>query len=213
MDELWNKTQDPRFHQRWDLRFSTIDYLPRQSEAEPQRFLYTTRLAFGASIAGAGESTGTREINGERTSALKFWSDHPLSLIRVGAGYWKYIPIDGGVHFLTWYDYEPRLGRLGKLVDRTVFRPAIGWATAWSFDRLRLWIEDGVTPEASRNRALLHAATTATSVLFGVFALAGRRTSKRIRIAAALGAVAALALSRTTHNLPRASRCLRTKAE
>jgi hypothetical protein len=28
----------------------------------------------------------------------------------------------------------------------------MGWATAWSFDRLRLWLERGITPE----RALVH---------------------------------------------------------
>ena len=42
MDELWEKTQNPQLHQRWDLRFSQIEYLPRQGE-EPQRFLYRTR--------------------------------------------------------------------------------------------------------------------------------------------------------------------------
>lgn len=31
----------------------------------------------------------------------------------------------------------------------------MGWATAWSFDRLRLWCERGITPERSRNRWLL----------------------------------------------------------
>jgi hypothetical protein len=32
----------------------------------------------------------------------------------------------------------------------------LGWATAWSFDRLRLWIEKGISPEASRDRALIY---------------------------------------------------------
>lgn len=35
-----------------------------------------------------------------------------------------------------------------------MFHPLIGWATAWSFDRLRLWIERGIPPEVSRDRAL-----------------------------------------------------------
>jgi hypothetical protein len=212
MDELWQKTQDPHLHQRWDLRFSTIDYLSRTSQSEPQQFLYSTRLGFGISIAGAGESTGTREINGERTSALKFWSDHPLSLIRVGTGYWKYIPCDDGVRFLTWYDYDPRFGGAGKLIDRALFRPAIGWATAWSFDRLRLWLETGTTPEASRNRALLYAGNIAIALLLGGTALRARHLSMRARVLLAGASMAALAVSRAAaRNVPRASRCARIK--
>lgn len=37
-----------------------------------------------------------------------------------------------------------------------MFRPLIGWATAWSFDRLRLWIDRGVPPEVSMRMALIH---------------------------------------------------------
>jgi hypothetical protein len=32
----------------------------------------------------------------------------------------------------------------------------IGWATAWSFDRLRLWIERGADPQVSLQRSLIH---------------------------------------------------------
>ena len=38
MDALWSHTQTPALHERWDLRFSRIDYLPRNGESEPQRF-------------------------------------------------------------------------------------------------------------------------------------------------------------------------------
>ena len=41
MESLWRKTQEPKLHQRWDLRFSEIDYLPRQP-GEPQKFLYSS---------------------------------------------------------------------------------------------------------------------------------------------------------------------------
>jgi hypothetical protein len=34
----------------------------------------------------------------------------------------------------------------------------MGWATAWSFDRLRLWIERGIDPALSAQRAITHAA-------------------------------------------------------
>ena len=149
MERLWQLTQDPALHQRWDLRFSTIRYLPRPDEKAPQQFLYETRIGFGLAIAGEGESTGTRSgTTGERTSALRFWSDDAKSLIRTGAGYWKYIPTgDDSIRFFTWYDYQTRFGVAGKLVDAILFRPIMGWATAWSFDRLRLWIEADIAPE------------------------------------------------------------------
>jgi hypothetical protein len=128
MERLWQLTQDPTLHQRWDLRFSTIRYLPKPDEGAPQQFLYETRIGFGLAIAGAGESTGTRSgVTGERTSALRFWSDDAKSLIRTGAGYWKYIPgSDGSIRFFTWYDYQTRFGVVGQLVDTVLFRPMMG---------------------------------------------------------------------------------------
>jgi hypothetical protein len=158
VDEVWRHTQVPDLHELWDLRFTSIDYLPRHSEEEPQRFRYSTRLGFGLKIDGEGESTGTREdATGLRTSALKFWSADPKSLIDEGSGYWQYIPTAGGVKFLTWYDYRTRFGAAGRLIDRLMFRPLIGWATAWSFDRLRLWVDKGVPPGISMRLALIHA--------------------------------------------------------
>jgi len=183
MDEVWEKTQNPQHHQRWDLRFTQIEYLPRQDE-EPQRFLYRTRVGFGLKIDGQGESVGERDGDGgARTSSLKFWSADPKSLIKTGSGYWKYVPagaegaasewagVDPStslragcpyIRFFTWYDYETRFGTLGKLIDRCLFRPLLGWATAWSFDRLRLWIEKGISPEVSRDRALVYLAARGT---------------------------------------------------
>jgi uncharacterized membrane protein YphA (DoxX/SURF4 family) len=165
MDDLWQKTQEPKPHERWDLRFSQIDYLPRLP-AEPQKFLYSTRIGAGLRISGEGESTGERDdSSGQRTSALKFWSKDPKSLIEVGSGYWQYTPCENGIRFLTSYDYRTRFGALGKIADHLVFRPLIGWATAWSFDRLRLWIEKGVPPEASRNSAAVYFLTRITIAL------------------------------------------------
>ena len=156
MDELWGKTQNPVLHQRWDLRFNQIEYLPRKAD-EPQKFLYCTRIGFGFTIHGKGESTGTRDGDGgERTSSLKFWSADPKSLIKVGSGYWKYVPTETGIRFFTWYDYETRFSVPGKVIDACIFRPLLGWATAWSFDRLRLWIERDIEPEVSQNRAFVY---------------------------------------------------------
>ena len=162
LDRVWELTQTPDLHQQWDLRFTDISYLPRPDPAEPQRFLYATRIGLGLHIRGEGETVGTHDAaGGQRTSALKFWSDDPKSLIREGSGYWKYIPAANDDHptvrFLTAYDYTVRFGAAGRLFDRLVFRPLIGWATAWSFDRLRLWIERGTDPAASMRRSLTNA--------------------------------------------------------
>jgi len=169
MDELWEKTQNPQLHQRWDLRFTQIQYLPRRGE-EPQRFLYRTRVGFGLKIDGQGESIGERDGDGgTRTSSLKFWSEDLKSLIKTGSGYWKYVPGENTIRFFTWYDYETRFGAFGKLIDRCVFRPLLGWATAWSFDRLRLWIEKGISPEASRDRAIVYALARGTTAFIWLY--------------------------------------------
>jgi DoxX-like family len=163
MDALWAHTQTPRLHEQWDLRFSNIDYIPRVDDVSPQRFRYATRLGFGLEVMGEGETTGRRELpDGSSTSVLKFASDAPLSIIREGSGYWKYVPTRDGVRFLTCYDYRTRFGAFGVLFDRVVFRPVIGWATAWSFDRLRLWVEGRVHPRIALRQTLIHVAARMT---------------------------------------------------
>ncbi len=158
MEELWRRTQQPDLHERWDLRFSEIVYLPRATHSEPQRFRYATRIGFGMRIRGDGESEGSRiSSTGESVSALKFWSEDCKSLIREGSGYWRYVPTPDGIRFLTWYSYRTRFGPVGRLLDRTLFRPLMGWATAWSFDRLRLWIDKGLDPAISARRTAVHA--------------------------------------------------------
>ena len=171
IDDLWEKTQTPGLHQCWDLRFSTIEYLPRPDDTEPQCFRYTTQIGFGLRIAGDGETIATHEsATGERTSALKFWSDDRKSLIKRGSGYWKYQPTSNGeIRFLTWYDYQTRFGIVGRMVDQLIFRPLLGWATAWSFDSLRLWIEKGTEPEISRRHALIHALTQISLALIWLY--------------------------------------------
>lgn len=157
VDRIWQLTQEPALHQRWDLRFHEITYLPREDAEGPQKFLYETRIGFGLSVKGTGETRGQKSPGlGDTTSALKFSSEDKKSLIREGSGYWRYIPTEGGVRFLTWYDYEVRFGQLGRLIDRTAFRPLMGWATAWSFDRLRLWIEEDQSPQSSMRLSIIH---------------------------------------------------------
>ncbi|OXM13360.1 DoxX-like family protein [Paenibacillus herberti] len=157
MEQLWLHTQQPELHERWDLRFSSIRYLPRK-EGEAQRFHYTTRIGFGLSISGSGATRDHEEPDGCKVSALQFASPQPISLIRSGAGFWRYEPSDDdGIRFLTRYTYTNRFGFVGSLLDHIVFRPLMGWATAWSFDRLRLWLEKGWSPELTLRMALLNA--------------------------------------------------------
>lgn len=149
MEDVWSATQDPSRHARWDVRFGEICYLPRL-DGEPQRFTYSTQVLPGVKIAGTGESLGDRSRpDGTRWSGLRFWAEDRRSIIEAGAGYWRYIPTEDGVRFLTRYDYRPRWGRAGETLDRWLFRPVFGWATAWSFDRLRLWLEEDIPPERS----------------------------------------------------------------
>jgi hypothetical protein len=152
LDELWRRTQDPACRRRWDLRFTEIESLPR-TDGAPARFHYATRVLPGLVVTGTGVSAGESEReDGTRTSALRFVCSHRLSLLAEGSDHWRYVPDGEGVRLLTGYDYRPRWGRPGALLDRAVLRPLTGWATAWSFDRLRLWLERGISPE----RALLN---------------------------------------------------------
>ncbi|MFA9456282.1 DoxX-like family protein [Halalkalibacter sp. AB-rgal2] len=155
MEKLWDYTQKPDVHQQWDLRFTNITYLPKENEGDPQHFLYQTNIGCGLTINGTGESVKTVMKKNERVSSLKFWANHPLSLIVEGSGYWKYTQTSDGIVFLTQYDYATRFGYLGKLMN-VVFKPLMGWATAWSFDCLRLWLEKGISPQMSMMRSLFH---------------------------------------------------------
>ncbi|MFI9788075.1 hypothetical protein ACIHEI_31905 [Kitasatospora sp. NPDC051984] len=206
LDTLWELTQRPWHHQRWDARFSRIDYLNSPSEqsaqstrsehppesgaeegtaegAEPVRFRYLLGLASGPALTGSGVTTAERRRpDGQRVSALRFASDSGWSPLREGAGYWRYLPsgaedpaadgtsADGEPHFafVTGYDYRSWRWPGGAQLDRWLVRPFVGWLTAWSFDRLRLWVERGISPE----RALWHGLAE-VAVRAGAVALAG----------------------------------------
>lgn len=156
MEKLWEYTQAPHVHTEWDARFTEISYVEKQ-EGEPQKFLYKTKIGFGFEIAGEGESIGEiRKETGERISSLKFWTDNTLSLIQIGRGYWKYTPCKEHIHFETQYDYDTRYGRIGNVIDFYMFRPLLGWATAWSFDALKLWLEKGLHPRLLIRRTMTY---------------------------------------------------------
>ncbi|WP_277586620.1 DoxX-like family protein [Psychrobacillus antarcticus] len=156
IERVWEASQNPTLHEQWDLRFSSITYLPKE-ENEAQLFEYKTNIGFGLAIAGWGKSVGTFHAKDEsRTSSLHFGTNHPLSPIKEGKGYWKYIPEHNTTKFFTQYDYDVQFGTLGKLIDKIVFRPLMGWATALSFDVLKRWLEKGDTPSAQYSRFFTH---------------------------------------------------------
>lgn len=146
VDEVWEKSQNPVLHEQWDLRFSSITYLPKKSEDEPQSFQYETKIGFGIKVSGWGKSIGTHNKgDGSKVSSLHFGTPQKISPISEGKGYWKYTPSNEGTTFLTQYDYEVRYGTFGRIAD-LFFRPLIGWATALSFDVLKRWVEKGELP-------------------------------------------------------------------
>lgn len=152
IERVWELTQDPELHARWDARFTRI--VPTGVRADgAQEFRYELALPLHT-IRGTGASLGEKESSGgARTSALLFDTADRFSPIGAGRGYWRYVPHPDGVRFLTGYDYEPGLGGVGRMLDRLIVRRAMWWLTAWSFDRLRIWAEEGVPPERARLRA------------------------------------------------------------
>ncbi|MBK0418518.1 SRPBCC family protein [Leucobacter sp. CSA1] len=149
MERVWELTQDPELHARWDARFSAIVPLRVRADGAAE-FRYELRVG-PWTIRGTGVSLGERRgRGGERTSALVFESGSALSPLASGRGYWRYVPTDEGVRFCTGYDYAPGWGILGRVLDPLLTRRLVWRLTAWSFDRLRLWAEDGVEPERVR---------------------------------------------------------------
>ncbi|WP_409047783.1 SRPBCC family protein [Microbacterium sp. HA-8] len=141
VDAVWRATQDPRAHVRWDVRFTRIMPVDKTQDGAT-RFTYERRVP-GHVVRGTGVSIGEHDRpDGTRTSALRFHTRDRMSPIRSGRGYWRYVPVEGGTRFITGYDYDAGWGMLDVVV-----RPLLGWATAWSFDRLRLWIESDDPPE------------------------------------------------------------------
>lgn len=209
LDRVWELSQDPQAHPRWDLRFSHI--IPIDEDEQRQvRFCYEFLLPLHT-IKGTGTSLGSRQrADGQATSVLKFDTADPLSPIGPGAGYWRYIPTEDGVRFITGYNYEPGMGSVGKTFDSSIIRPALGWATALSFDRLRLWAESDLDPQTSRNRWMLDAGARIGGLLVAV-GLIRRALSKRSTAMAALsGAAIAISwLAKPHWTVPRAGRCLR----
>ena len=211
MEDLWRLTQDPAQHTRWDLRFSSIRYLPSPDPQQPQEFRYAVDVLPGVRITGTGRTLGERSRpDGSRTSALGWERDTSLSPLGAGRGYWRYVPVDtetgAAVRFFTGYDYEPGWGAAS---DRLV-RPLIGWATAWSFDRLRLMLERQQAPERSLVYALLDGGARLAIVLAAAVAASGGDRWRVARAAvAAAAATVAVSVVPIPDAVPSAARCHR----
>ncbi|WP_039044367.1 DoxX-like family protein [Sporosarcina sp. ZBG7A] len=151
LQRVWEASQEPDLHVQWDLRFSSIHYLPKEDN-QPQRFTYTRTVGPFITVEGWGESSGSAYLDGgSRSSSLHFGTDQKISPIREGRGYWKYEPMEEGTKFLTQYDYKTNFGKAGQLIDQ-LFRPLMGYATALSFDVLKRWIERGEAPISQYRR-------------------------------------------------------------
>lgn len=154
VDDVWEYTQNPSLHQEWDLRFSSITYMPKEAN-KPQKFTYTRRIVLDLKVSGWGESVGQHESkDGRKTSSLHFGTPQRISPIKEGRGFWQYSPLQAGetTKFLTVYNYESNYGKLGSFLDKSLFRPMMGWATALSFDVLKNWLEKGEAPKSQYSR-------------------------------------------------------------
>ena len=148
IEKVWDASQKPDMHEQWDLRFSSITYLPKE-DGKPQEFVYSRAVGPFLKVEGWGKSVGLlHNEDGTRSSSLQFGTEQWFSPIREGRGFWKYEPQQDRVKFLTQYDYDVNFGHAGKIADKLVFRPLIGWATALSFDVLKRWLEQGEAPHS-----------------------------------------------------------------
>ncbi|MCP3104957.1 SRPBCC family protein [Myxococcus sp. K15C18031901] len=147
---VWERTQDPDLHTAWDVRFTSIRYLPECDARGYHEMDYRTRLGFGLEVAGWGRYLANTPL--ER-STFEFGSDDPLSLILRGRGVWLYERRPGGTFFKTVFDYQTRHGALGALLDDLLFRPVMRLGTEWGFETLRRWCAGDVSaPERRRAR-------------------------------------------------------------
>ncbi|NUP58145.1 MAG: hypothetical protein HOQ06_01545 [Pseudarthrobacter sp.] len=209
LDRIWTLSQDPELHPRWDLRFSNI--VPVRGDRKgPVRFRYEFRLPLHT-ICGTGISLGSRHrADGQATSVLKFDTRDFLSPIGTGSGYWRYIPSAEGVRFITGYNYRPGMGFIGKTLDASLIRPTLGWATALSFDRLRLWAESEIDPADARKRWIADAAARTGVIVGGAALVLKSLACKKGAWAFAGGAVVLASFMFPPHwTVPRASRCVR----
>ena len=82
IENVWDASQKPDMHEQWDLRFSSITYLPKE-EGKPQEFVYSRTVGPFINVRGWGKSVGSfHNEDGTRSSSLKFETEKWISPIR-----------------------------------------------------------------------------------------------------------------------------------
>lgn len=135
-DLVWQRTQIPDEHIRWDIRFSHISYTDNVDERGYALMDYRTKIGFGVEITGFGHYLHSVPLE---LSTFEFDSNDWKSLITRGRGIWLYRSIGSHTYFKTVYDYDVRHGWLGRVLDRVIFRDLMRLATEWGFETLRQW--------------------------------------------------------------------------
>jgi len=133
---VWQRTQEPALHTEWDVRFTSIRYLPEQDARGFHLMDYRTHLGFGLEIKGWGRYLANTPLV---RSTFEFGSDDLRSVILEGRGLWLYERHPEGTFFKTVFDYQTRYGVVGELVDAALFRPVMQLGTEWGFETLRRW--------------------------------------------------------------------------
>ncbi len=136
VETVWERTQDPELHTRWDVRFTSIRYLPEADARGFHLMDYRTHLGFGLEIKGWGRYLANTPLV---RSTFEFGSDDLRSVILEGRGLWLYERRPEGTFFKTVFDYQTRYGVVGELVDAVLFRPVMQLGTEWGFETLRRW--------------------------------------------------------------------------
>lgn len=136
VEQVWERTQEPELHTRWDVRFTSIRYLPECDSRGFHLMDYRTHLGFGLEIKGWGRYLANTPLV---RSTFEFGSDDFRSLILKGRGLWLYERRPEGTFFKTVFDYQTRHAVVGELLDAALFRPVMRLGTEWGFETLRRW--------------------------------------------------------------------------
>ncbi|MFY1828208.1 SRPBCC family protein [Myxococcus fulvus] len=150
VEVVWERTQEPQLHVAWDVRFTSIRYLPEQDARGFHWMDYRTHLGFGLEIVGWGRYlANTPNVR----STFEFGSEDWRSPILRGRGVWLYERRPEGTFFKTVFDYQTRHGVLGEVLDAVLFRPIMRLGTEWGFETLRRWCAgDELATKRGRSR-------------------------------------------------------------
>ncbi|NTX63303.1 SRPBCC family protein [Myxococcus sp. CA051A] len=150
VEVVWERTQDPALHTAWDVRFTSIRYLPEADARGFHLMDYRTHLGFGLEIIGWGRYLANTP---HLRSTFEFGSEDWRSIILRGRGVWLYEQRPGGTFFKTVFDYRARYGVVGEVLDAVLFRPVMRLGTEWGFETLRQWCAgDEHAPTRGRSR-------------------------------------------------------------